>query len=95
MMGGMPLKKTLFQESSPISIPARPKEQEEEDSELRGIGKIFNSVTQPKPEPVTEPAKPAEPKPAPKPEPQPVDEEDEDDDEWGAVPAFLRRSKLK
>lgn len=31
----------------------------------------------------------------PKIEPQPTQNNDEDDDDWGAVPAFLRRSKLK
>lgn len=44
-------------------------------------GKIYNSV-------------PSSPKPEEKPAPSP-DTTDDDDDEWGAVPAFLRRSKLK
>ena len=43
-------------------------------------GKIFHSM----PTPV---AKPEEKKPTPV--------VDESDDDWGAVPAFLRRSKLK
>lgn len=42
-------------------------------------GKIFNSISEPK-----------EKKPEPK-----EDMKDEDDDDWGAVPAFLRRSKMK
>jgi cell division protein FtsZ len=64
-------------------------------------GRIFNSIgltRNPEPEAVREePAihneivKPTTPK-----EPKPVDQIDEEDPEdWGAVPAFLRRSKLK
>ncbi|PIR38223.1 MAG: cell division protein FtsZ [Candidatus Zambryskibacteria bacterium CG10_big_fil_rev_8_21_14_0_10_42_12] len=93
------LKKTLFHESKPATPVVRPQQQEVTDSEEpRGIGRIFNTVSQPRTEaPQQQPQRPAEPKPQPKqPEPQPVDEEDEDDDDdWGAVPAFLRRSKLK
>jgi len=62
-------------------------------------GKIFNSISK-KPEPAkatevdmsnkninhSEPLKR---------EPKPIDPADDDDDDWGAVPAFLRRSKLK
>lgn len=64
-------------------------------------GRIFNSLTSPKKaevadeEPIAkkedEEAKPA----IPRRDPKPVDPIDEDDDDWGAVPAFLRRSKLK
>jgi cell division protein FtsZ len=63
-------------------------------------GRIFNSIGMnrtPEPEVKEEPAihheiiKPSLPK-----EPKPVDQIDEEDPEdWGAVPAFLRRSKLK
>jgi hypothetical protein len=61
-------------------------------------GKIFNSLPTRKAE-----ERPVEPAPAPvqneipKREPKPVDpsEDNEDEDDWGAVPAFLRRSKLK
>ncbi len=73
----------------------------EEDSEPVGRGKIFNSL--PKKPDVS---RPAEPTPSNKPvtateipkrDPKPVDPADDtdDDDDWGAVPAFLRRSKLK
>lgn len=48
-------------------------------------GKIYNTAAEPKREPVME--KVEVKKPAPKAE--------EDDDEWGAIPAFLRRSRLK
>jgi len=64
-------------------------------------GRIFNSLSTPrKPEPVEEKpvvkVEPEEPKPSlPRRDPKPVDPIDEDDDDWGAVPAFLRRSKLK
>ncbi len=46
-------------------------------------GKIYNSIT---PNPINS-----------RPEPKPVDEKkaDNDDDDWGAIPAFLRRSKIK
>ncbi|MCA9363907.1 cell division protein FtsZ [Candidatus Kaiserbacteria bacterium] len=60
-------------------------------------GKIFNSLssrpTQVEKEaaPVAqETEQPKNPKPI-----DPVDEDENDDDDWGAVPAFLRRSKLK
>ncbi len=72
---------------------------EEEPAEPRG--RIFNSLGTPRKR-EAEPA-PAEEAPAPravdstiKRDPRPVDPIDEEDDEdWGAVPAFLRRSKLK
>ncbi len=54
-------------------------------------GKIFNMVS-----PSKEPQKMSEeiaPQPIKKPEPKPLT--DDNDDDWGAVPAFLRRSKLK
>ncbi len=69
-------------------------------------GRIFNSLTTPRRHeeeaPAPAPAPKAEsmvvePKPEiPRRDPKPVDPVDEDDeDDWGAVPAFLRRSKLK
>ena len=76
------------------------REEEPEKSETRG--RIFNSLTSPKREEEKdelvkpEPIVPAEKKELPKRDPKPVDPADEDDeDDWGAVPAFLRRSKLK
>ncbi len=66
-------------------------------------GRIFNSMSTPRVQ--TEPEVREEPitardrddsKQVPPKEPKPVDAVDEEDDEdWGAVPAFLRRSKLK
>jgi cell division protein FtsZ len=80
-----------------------------EEPEEEGRGRIFNSLTSPRKKEEPEVAVASEPKTAPTPtkhaehvqsniksEPRPVDPIDEDDDEdWGAVPAFLRRSKLK
>ncbi len=73
---------------------------EEDDSPARG--RIFNSLGTPrKSEETVENDSAEKPKARPfkseiKSEPKPVDPLDEDDDEdWGAVPAFLRRSKLK
>lgn len=95
---------TTIARRAPMAAPSRPIEPEDEDvSESRG--KIFNSLSIPKREPEPTPAPvetmstPATPRPAvdmPKRDPKPVDPMDEDDDgDWGAVPAFLRRSKLK
>lgn len=58
-----------------------PKEEEKDDK--KG-GKIFSST--PAPEKEIQPEKQAEPK---------KETTLDDDDEWGAVPAFLRRSKIK
>ncbi len=74
---------------------------EETDASVRG--RIFNSISMPrKSEPDEEhlsettppPRRDATP-PAPARDPRPIDPVDEEDDDWGAVPAFLRRSKLK
>lgn len=77
----------------------REKETVSTTSEQTGRGRIFNSLPK-----KTEPTKVSDQTPksnapsAPEPlkrEPKPVDPVDDDDDDWGAVPAFLRRSKLK
>lgn len=72
--------------------PARPEPEEKKEEEITR-GKIFNSLpTAPKKPEVVEQSAPTPPKRDPK----PIDQIDEmDDDDWGAVPAFLRRSKLK
>lgn len=75
---------------------------DEVESETSARGRIFNSLpkkTESKPTSSshTTPTASNEP-PAPKRDPKPVDpgdDADDDDDDWGAVPAFLRRSKLK
>lgn len=69
----------------------------EEAEEPSSRGRIFNSMGTPKmtDRPEMKVTK-KEILPEPKPEPKPVEAIDEEDDEdWGAVPAFLRRSKLK
>jgi len=78
--------------SVPETKPAEPEPEE------TGRGRIFNSLPR-----KSEPNKPAESvkvdsstaSDTPKRDPKPVDPADDDDDDWGAVPAFLRRSKLK
>lgn len=96
---------TTIARRAPMAMPNRPVEPEDEEvSESRG--KIFNSLSMPKrePEPTPTPAPESVSTPVqrpvaqdiPKRDPKPVDPMDEDDDgDWGAVPAFLRRSKLK
>lgn len=77
------------------------RQDEEGEAEVPTRGKIFNSLPTKKADPI----KAAEPTPkseskTPEPikrDPKPVDpsEDTDDEDDWGAVPAFLRRSKLK
>ncbi len=81
------------------SAPERREPEEEPEQPVRG--KIFNSLTK-KPDSINEPETAPSPKQntppePPKRDPKPVDpaDENDDDDDWGAVPAFLRRSKLK
>ncbi|MCA9359340.1 cell division protein FtsZ [Candidatus Kaiserbacteria bacterium] len=78
-----------------------PRETEQESEPAVSKGRIFNSLPNTKkPEPAKAPEQPTANTPAPEPikrDPKPVDPADDNDDEddWGAVPAFLRRSKLK
>ncbi len=90
-----------FTRRAPVAAPVTRDEEPAEEPTPEPRGRIFNSLTTPrKPEPVIEETKP-EPIPEPKMEiprrdPKPVDPVDEeDDDDWGAIPAFMRRSKLK
>lgn len=82
----------------PERIPGERRDRETEESSVRG--RIFNSISLPRraeeegEESVDSPAPRREPI-APQKETKPIDPVDEDDDDWGAVPAFLRRSKLK
>lgn len=59
--------------------------------EERSKGKIFNTIATPEKPVIKEPEMKRAPITPPTPAPAPVDE----DDDWSAVPAFLRRSKLK
>lgn len=62
-----------------------------EEAPIRG--KIFNTATPPVIEPIKIPDEKVSPLPAESTaKPKPADEED---DEWGAVPSFLRRPKIK
>ena len=94
--------------SSTLRAPVgKPVEETEETAEEPRGRMIFNSLGTPRKkeeaeEPVeaTEEKSPREKQPVKseiKTEPKPVDpiDEEDDGDEWGAVPAFLRRSKLK
>ncbi len=69
---------------------------EEKKEETKSQGKIYNTITggakKKEEEKKFESAPKAEPK---KDEPKAAKDIDDDDDDWGAVPAFLRRSKLK
>lgn len=72
--------------------------EEVEEPVQESRGRIFNSLSSPKKEerPEEKPVETTKRDISPAPEPKPVDPIDEEDDgDWGAVPAFLRRSKLK
>jgi cell division protein FtsZ len=71
----------------------------DEEDEAPARGKIFNSLSsgkKPEQKPTNATANSTKPE-LPKRDPKPVDpaDDNDDDDDWGAVPAFLRRSKLK
>lgn len=82
---------TTEEQSAPEPVEAVPS----------GRGKIFNSLPKRAEEPreqnpMLQQKPPTPPAEAPKRDPKPIDASDDtDDDDWGAVPAFLRRSKLK
>ncbi len=86
-------------ETSSISDTPSRIERQDDDLSTNTRGRIFNSITSPRREEKTEEEKPVEvvkrEKVTPRPDPKPVDPVDEEEDDWGAVPAFLRRSKLK
>jgi len=81
---------------------AAPIEMEPEVAVPESRGRIFNSLGGPRRQEPTEEAVIRSDNPSPEPkveiprrDPKPVEPADEEDDDWGAVPAFLRRSKLK
>jgi len=75
--------------------PSRPEPEEKKEVEEPSRGRIFNSLHNNSKKPEPEKTEQANSTP-PKRDPKPIDQVDEmDDDDWGAVPAFLRRSKLK
>lgn len=83
------------------TVERAPQAQQEERESARG--RIFNSIGAGRPEVVTPTEEPIVVREESRPvvqqapaEPKPIDSIDEEnDDDWGAVPAFLRRSKLK
>jgi len=91
---------SLFQFSKDRPAPAPAPVETPASSDL-SKGRIYNTVPTPPPapKPAPSPLTPPPPQPAPASaedktakKPAPLDD---DDDDWGAVPAFLRRSKLK
>ncbi len=77
------------------------KEKEPDVSPMSSMGRIFNSPATPAAAPAAAPAAPIvikekddEPKKPAEPEAK-TKKEDDEDDEWGAVPSFLRRPKIK
>ncbi len=93
-------QRTHIARRAPMQADTEP---EVEDTEPTMRGKIFNSLPTRKveetrvAEAAVQPTGNAIHSDIPKRDPRPVDptEETEDEDDWGAVPAFLRRSKLK
>jgi cell division protein FtsZ len=80
---------SLFQFAKPAAAtPAAP---EKEDEQPAPKGKIYNSQVTARP--VT--AEPRKPLMTPKEEPRKPLEDDDESSDWGTIPAFLRRSKLK
>jgi cell division protein FtsZ len=93
------MSRTHITRQAPMQAPAPLPEREVVEEEAPR-GKIFNSLPRKTEE------RPSEPTPStpnvihndiPRRDPKPIDqtEEVDDEDDWGAVPAFLRRSKLK
>jgi cell division protein FtsZ len=78
-----------------LSTPRVERLEPQEEETVRG--RIFNSLSTPRKDEVAQPSEKVTPaqKQTPKEESKPVAPNQEDDDDWGAVPAFLRRSKLK
>jgi cell division protein FtsZ len=84
---------TIFREPERVVESAREMPQAQPDRErvmermekstVPERGRIYNSIT---PNPISNPAKE---------QPRPEEKKDDDDDDWGAIPAFLRRSKIK
>lgn len=85
------MKKTLFHDTAATAPKETPSQSQPEKE--GGIRKIFNSVTPPP----TEREAPGNPSVNLVRETKPEEKKplDDDDDDWGAIPAFLRRSKIK
>jgi len=73
--------------AAPMPVAAAQAHEDREDRK----GRIFNSFSSPSPQSMPAPVK--ESKPVEEKKAAPV--ADDSDDDWGAIPAFLRRSKIK
>ena len=74
------------------------RDQKEKEPELpiassSTMSKIFNTPTPPLT--AIPPIKEKEPEKKPEPEPAKLKKEEDEDDDWGSVPSFLRRPKIK
>lgn len=89
---------TISRQAPVASEVSKSIEKLDEPEEAPARGRIFNSLPaskKPESKPADITANSSKPE-LPKRDPKPVDPaDDSDDDDWGAVPAFLRRSKLK
>jgi cell division protein FtsZ len=92
-VSGMSRNHITRQAPTQAATPLPEREVEEEAPR----GKIFNSLPRKAEEPTPAPTTSNMNNDIPRRDPKPVDiaEESDDEDDWGAVPAFLRRSKLK
>ena len=98
---GFPESESTHAHGSSFRREERTERAERPEVKEESRGRIFNSIGTGRPEPVEPKVEPVVAQEEKKPfvvtkEPKPVDPVDEEDDmDWGAVPAFLRRSKLK
>ena len=93
-------EETVHQNSISRRAPVSASMENGEEKMPETRGRIFNSLTAPRridPEemPIQKNDSIESHKELPRRDPKPVDPVDEEEDDWGAVPAFLRRSKLK
>jgi cell division protein FtsZ len=89
---GFPGGRDMQAKSSPLFSANKDKDRLEEPLVQPIRGKIFNTATPPAPEPIKIPEEKLPPAPEPSAKPKAAEDED---DEWGAVPSFLRRPKIK
>ena len=89
------VKVTVIASGFPDNYPKKTLFQSEGENERERKGKIFNSIISPVLGSTKEVAKPNPVVLTATEEKKPAIKIEEEDDDWGAVPAFLRRSKLK
>jgi len=93
-------EETINQHSIARRAPVATSMDTTEEKPLETRGRIFNSLSAPKrteteETPVSKSEAMETRKELPHRDPKPIDSVDEEEDDWGVVPAFLRRSKLK